>query len=471
MTVKLTAGATIETNHDTNSGVIGCFAEAQGSDRADGLKQGDIVLLTAGHVLFPGFRRLPDVGVYSPNYSSCCSSGDRVATVASSAAAAAQEFQGSFAPTGFSIHGAKLLRDASKVNCAVAKIDPSVEIHNVWPGPESIAIAGDVGTNALGIGAGPPIGTLPSPGQYARLYAPGRGVVFGTMLKFKSDTVLDDEEHILYPRDIMDLAAQSDKSLGILPLVDQFMFLPRPTPKPGDTLESAYSRSVPSLSDDDAGAILINSSGLAIGMLTRVMDMGSKALEELDRSPVELASPSNIGVCCAMRFVLSHLEIQIPADPAGFATTAKASGTMIQVPAPAEEVKQRRVVDALRRGLRGSRRGTILLGKIGQHRREVRQLFATARAIQATWRELRGAAFYHHCVENARDPAHLIPHTIDGIGREQLVMAMLPLLQRHASPALARDIARYQDWAIAMLLPITSLEEVPAIAAQQWPVS
>src|SRR4051812_26859399 len=55
----------------SKEGAIGCFAQDA---------TGKPVLLTNSHVMFPHFLALSHLGVYQPDYSSCCSSGDKIAT-------------------------------------------------------------------------------------------------------------------------------------------------------------------------------------------------------------------------------------------------------------------------------------------------------------------------------------------------------------------------------------------------------
>jgi hypothetical protein len=131
-----------------------------------------------------------------------------------------------------------------------------------------------------------------------------------------------------------------------------------------------------------------------------------------------------------------------------------------------EREAQQRAVQRLREGLRATRRGRLLLGKVGQHRREVRRLLTTVRAISAAWHELGGAAFYQHAVRSAQDPAHMIPMSINGVTRERLIDVLLPLFARHGSPELRRDIERYRSWGVDMALSVTTIDEVPETLAR-----
>ena len=485
MSETITAGAKIETNHDENSGLVGCFARARGDGRTDGLAAGDQVLLTAGHVLFPGFARLPDTGVFTPKYSSCCSNGDRIATAAVDSTRIDDKqpnrYTGGSLTTGLGLRSIKVNPyPVSAINAGIAGLDGGVTFHNVWPG--NVAIKGAV-TDGLGIGAAPGFGTgLPALAQYARVYTPSAGLVHGTMLAFPSTDTPEDPEHLLYPRDIKNtsvaMVGRSDERDGVFPLIDQFLFLPRPTPIAGDTLDTAYGRSVPSFSDSDAGAVVINDDNLAIGLMTRFVSTRSSHFADLGAEitgAIEWKSASNIGLVCVMRWVLSHHNIEIPAADGGWTDTTKASGARVQVPdgfaVSPERAAERRGLDRLRSGLRASRRGRVLMAKVERYRREVRQMFDRVRALQVAWREMQGASFYHHAVSSLRDPTHAIPERINGVSRAQAVDVLLPLIRRHASLALARDIDRYREWAFGELLPITTIHEVPAIAARPWPRS
>ena len=153
----LALGGKIETEHtDSNKGVLGCFAVANGGDRDDGLKQGDVVLISAGHVLFPGRQLLPSIGVYENDHSTCCSSGDRIATAVVSKSGVdsknAAIYNGSFNGASLSVHGNQSPKAQSSVNAAMAKIGPDIAVSNVWPDGTPLAGAAE---ELVGIGPSP----------------------------------------------------------------------------------------------------------------------------------------------------------------------------------------------------------------------------------------------------------------------------------------------------------------------------
>jgi hypothetical protein len=132
---------------------------------------------------------------------------------------------------------------------------------------------------------------------------------------------------------------------------------------------------------------------------------------------------------------------------------------------------QRETIRVVREGLRASRRGKLLLGKIGQHREEIQRLLVSVRPIAAAWQQLHGPRLYFHCVENARDSGHVIPTSINGVTRRDLAEKLLPIVSRYATPELRRDLTRYGAWAMDALADAMSLGDVPAAMARRSPRS
>jgi hypothetical protein len=110
----------------------------------------------------------------------------------------------------------------------------------------------------------------------------------------------------------------------------------------------------------------------------------------------------------------------------------------------------------------------LILGKIAKHQVEIRALFTNVRAMGAAWRALGGPSFHNHFLRSLSQPGHQIPQSINGVTREHLIAVLAPLVMRHASPALQRDIEQYGDWVSATFLHLGALDEVPAAAARRW---
>ncbi|GAA3169540.1 hypothetical protein [Nonomuraea salmonea] len=55
---------------------------------------------------------------------------------------------------------------------------------------------------------------------------------------------------------------------------------------------------------------------------------------------------------------------------------------------------------------------------------------------------------------------------INGVSRARLAGTMLSLLLQHAGPALRRDLERYGQKLIDALLPVETMQDVPAALAR-----
>jgi hypothetical protein len=477
-----TAGMTIETNANKGPGTIGGF----GRDAS-----GHPVLISCSHVLFPGFKALSNTRVYSPNYSPSFCNGDPIARPVFDVAKQASDegvvegwVGGYHAGTwtgGFNwiaakvnVDGHKMRGHASETDCAAARLDPGVRFSNAW----QINLSGTVSTiplkgavtDSLGIGKGPELGTAPTEQQYVRLYsAEHETLQYGTML-FRPTLGRDvpeagDPDNLLYRSGIGNL---NDAGVGSKANVNQLLILPRPTPVAGQSYQDGY-RNGESLDIDEgeSGSFVINSDNLIIAMLIRRIDP-TQVLT--DTSALELRDVVHLGLATPIGKVLANLNVTIPSDPDGWSGTVPASGPrtarVIGASLDAQTARRRQAVAQLRGDLHTSVRGRLLLGKIGQHRREVRRLMTTVRPIAVTWRALAGPAYLAACLRSLDNPGHRIPASINGVPRERLLAAMAALFGKYGSDPLRRDIERYEGLLTGALLPLTTLHEVPAALAR-----
>jgi hypothetical protein len=480
-----TAGISIETNYNAGTGTLGGYAQDT---------NGNPVLLTCSHVLFPGFDVVDNLKVYTPDYSSCCSGGVPIGAPVFDKTKAAQSdnaggwyggyqdgtWTGGFnsVPAQVKAMGGTVAGSASAVDCAIARLSSGVRFQNVWQVKQgnqvtSIPLAGAVSDGTeLGIGKGPAAGVAPSAEQYVRVYSAATGkLTYGTMLAFPSEDVIHppyagDPDKIVYAYSISD---SSDARIGTKANVNQFMILPRPTPVPGQSLQASYATAQQlSFEGGDSGSLVINSDNLVIGMIIRAAPAD---LLGINRSVMEFANVGAVGVATPIYAVLDFLGISIPSASGGWSGTVPSAGPAMTMSAAGPLLSralsaQRQGVARLRDGMLTSLLGRLLLGKIAQHRREVRGLLTSVRPIAAAWRELNGARFYHHCLRSVRTPGHRIPDSINGVTRQQLADAMMPLFARYASPALRRDIERYGGMLASALLTVGSMEDVPAALAR-----
>lgn len=479
-----TAGASIETNHHDGTGTLGGFAQD---------KDGNPVLLSCSHVLFPGFQVIANLKVYSPDYSSCCSGGDPIGMPVFNRNQPAQPdgaggwvrgYQDGTWTGGFTwisakvnVMGATVDGDASETDCAIARLDPGIRFQNVWQVQQgnqvtSIPIAGTV-SDGLGIGKGPPLGTAPSADQYVRVYSAVTGrLKYGTMISTPPADIhhFDDPDQIIYRWGIAD---DKDSSDGAKTNVNQFLILPRPTPAPGQSLQASYSNGEPlTFQSGDSGSLVINSDNLVVGMIIRKYAIDK--ITKIDRSVMEFAKVGALGIATPIQSILDLLGISIPAASGGWSGTVPSAGPALAVSAAGPRLStaqtaQQHGVAQLREGMLTSLMGRLLLGKIEQHRREVRGLLSSVRPIAVAWHNLNGAGFFNHCLQGVQTPGHPIPTSINGVTRVQLAEIMMPLFARHAGPALRRDIERY-GWRLASaLLAIETIDDVPAALARTIP--
>jgi hypothetical protein len=496
MPIESKISGSLLTVGSSEQGSLGCFAR----DSA-----GKPVLLTNSHVMFPHFLALSHLGIYQPDYSSCCSSGDKIATpVFDPAQVKDGKFKGGFkminlmggvvpAPNPRGWTKQKIVH-SSETDCAIARLDPRVQFSNVLrvpadqvPGSAKPGSTVDIAINGSNDDVlsvlGPKAGTTPAPDQYVRVFTPRGGgrLIFGTItwtphsVADSDSMVVDGTRQTPIFRDAFVIGSPEDEErAGSVPSINQFVILPRPKPIPGETDYTKFYKPNQDLSFDfgDSGSVVIDHLGRVIAQIIGgfpfIPDLFVK--KESDRSRIEFTEVRNVGIASPIRGIIEQLTITIP--PAGFSGTvpAAAARARVFVPGVPENSRlesDREIVQRLRERLRLTRRGTLVLGKIAQHRREVRQLLERVRAIGAVWRDLQGPGFYHHCVQSARDDQHVIPTSINSITRDRLIDGLLPLLLRHASPALRRDLTRYQAWAREVFLQVAMLDDVPLLVARR----
>ncbi len=195
------AGMPLESNGPSlevtsGQGSLGCFAQD---------KEGKTVLLTCAHVMFPGFGALPQVGIYQPDHSTCCSSGPKIATpVIDGSLGDITKWDNGKYVAGFKIKLGDFRNDdgitfkknarCSQTDCAIARLDPGTKFENVIhyeakvgskTEPRRIEIKGAV--DSLVLNPGPKLGTVPpTKEQYVRIYLPQSGrLLYGTFVYFR----------------------------------------------------------------------------------------------------------------------------------------------------------------------------------------------------------------------------------------------------------------------------------------------
>lgn len=485
---EYTAGMWIDTNIDNGvdqqlleffdccggSGTIGCFAQ-----RSDGTP----VLLSCQHVLFPHDHAPTDARTYQPRFSSCCS-GDEIARQWTDPTKFTDgRYMGGYSPPpafarvmvrhhGTSMQPGQVPNGfyPTVTDCAMAVLTkPGMEFRNVWKYSQGgsvveVPLAGFHAGSDLGVVRGPALGTLPDPNMYLRVYSERLGrVVYGTALSVPAGVdppPPDDPDRLLYPNGVGDPTAAPS-------ICRQMMFLPRPDPNPSVSFAEAYATwGGRGPNHGDSGTMVINAANEIVGMIVAGV-RPDEVFGESASTIVELADVQAISMFTPIRDIVSLLDVHIPASPNPWASSIPARGARVfAMPgAELEETARQRGLARMRDGLRRSRRGRLILGKIGLHGRELRFMFSRVRALAVAWQHLKGPAFMHHGIRSLREPGYVVPQNIDGVSRRKLIETLLPIIEQHASPRLLRDLAHHRAFAEQVVFGAQTLDDVIDIAA------
>jgi hypothetical protein len=495
MTDEYTAGMWIDTNIDngfgnqlaelieccSGTGTLGCFAQD---------KDGNPVLLSCHHVLFSD-DHAPDAGrVFQPRYSCCCG-GDEIAkqVIADPSQLKNGLYSGGYSspPADATVkviyHG--VITDPWNVpngftptvtDCAMATLTKkAMKYRNVWKysvggQAKEVELKGfydPTPDDPVGVKKGPALGTLPTTDQYIRTYSERLGrMVYGSVLGLPGSSAgpppPDDPQRLLYPNGV------GDPTTGH-PICRQLMFLPRPDPDPTKTTVADAYAGFSGLGPDhgDSGTMVINSDNMIVGMIVALLKPNEIFTADTVSGNVELSSISGISMFTPISNIVALLGVKMPASPSPFAGTVPSKGARVFVPGSRDldESARQRGLARLREGLRTSRRGRLVLGKIAQHGRELRLMFHRVRALASAWQHFRGPGFLHHGIRSVQQPGHPIPHRIDGVTRRELADALLPIVERHASLPLRRDLAKYGAWAIEKLIALDAIDDaIDAVA-------
>ncbi|SDX07475.1 hypothetical protein [Nitrosomonas oligotropha] len=106
-----------------------------------------------------------------------------------------------------------------------------------------------------------------------------------------------------------------------------------------------------------------------------------------------------------------------------------------------------------------TRKGAEIYQRILDHRQEVVALVNHRRPVTVAWHRSKGPAFLAHFVNNARDPAHLIPFEVEGITRDQMIRRMAEVLTQHGSESLQQVIQRYFGEVMGFINSFDNLHE------------
>lgn len=104
-------------------------------------------------------------------------------------------------------------------------------------------------------------------------------------------------------------------------------------------------------------------------------------------------------------------------------------------------------------------RESLLAWLVERHRDEVLELVNSKRAVTVAWQRNKGPMFVAALARSGRVARYRVPFEIEGVSREQLLQAMEPVLLKHGSEALQRDLARHRDDAYACVQRGATVED------------
>jgi hypothetical protein len=203
-----TPGMVITNDNGGDPGALGCFAK----------RGNDVVLLSAAHVLFANTDMVssPQLGIYQPDYSSCCGGGAKVSVTKLSWSDGFRPFAG--------------MNGVFDTDCAIARLQASVQYSNQIPMIGMITGAGPDPGPGLVL---PDLTTKPADQQLVRMYSPlkpGGGVRYGSIIRLTTGHGDPPSPLSLGPFKNSDDAAAQTR-----PTANQLVVLPRPEPVAGET--------------------------------------------------------------------------------------------------------------------------------------------------------------------------------------------------------------------------------------------
>lgn len=181
----------------------------------------------------------------------------------------------------------------------------------------------------------------------------------------------------------------------------------------------------------DSGSVVVNDQGEVVGLLFL---RGTGATND------------GFGYACHIDPVLAELDIEListarpPVGPAGEASSL-AMAQIVEADPAMQALEARVVADP--------ELGPIYVGFTG-HLDEIVSLVNNRRSLMVAWHRLRGPVFLAHLGENARRPDHLVPHSIDGVSRRELLDTMADLLIAEGSAELSAYLASVRDKTLEM---------------------
>lgn len=447
------AGMPISNKLDSDGGgSLGCFAK----------RGNEVVLLSAAHVLFAeaNMSPVPQVDIYQPAYA-CCGGGAKIATTLQSWSDGFRAVAGS--PGNFD------------TDCAIAKLAPGIQYNNSLDQIGMIAGTASPTPNMEVLD----FTTVPQAAQMVRMVSnlsDGGGLRYGTIMHLLGPAAWPLSTGPFYDD-------ANDALIGMKRTMNQFFIVPRLPPIDNETPQAysaryaAFAGSGGRLSFSkrgDSGSVVVDNKPGAVNVIGLVSRKFPISLFK-GIMPPNMVFPDilkvvdNFGIVNPIDNVLTQLNISIPANLSGTVPASGETARHYMPPAIAgiDGPAVVAAVESLHHRLKERRHGSLVVAKFNQHRAEASRLVNTVRNINATWIRYRGPAFANHCARSLREPAHAIPHSIDGMTFPELLEQMRSMLLRYGSPTLRRDIVRLGPFAIDLMTRVIGIHDLPDILTER----
>ncbi|MCA0454434.1 MAG: S1 family peptidase [Chloroflexi bacterium] len=196
----------------------------------------------------------------------------------------------------------------------------------------------------------------------------------------------------------------------------------------------------------DSGSVLVNADNEVIGLMWGAyLNPGNPLYGH--------------GVACPIADVLAALNIRIPV---GSINTGEGPAPLLMADPQlaAEQPDRLGLIDYLQMRLAETPRGRALLHWVDQHGSEMLNLVNNDRAVTVTWHRKQGPAFVAALGRSAKVPTYVIPASIEGVSRQQLVMSMAAAFAEHGSPALRAAVDQFALPLLQILQRSDTLDDV-----------
>jgi hypothetical protein len=195
----------------------------------------------------------------------------------------------------------------------------------------------------------------------------------------------------------------------------------------------------------DSGSVVVDvGTGMVVGLLTSI-----------DK---EIADGGTLGFATPIGPVLTKLKITVTATDASqtydVALVEEYALDRLTRVAPASGFAN------VAARLRASEPGVALLERLDAHRAECVRLVNTCRPVTVAWHRSESPAFMAALARSAKVPEYRIPHEIDGVTREQALLALRTAFERNGGDELRASIAEHGDRLLDVLLRCETVDEL-----------